>query len=96
MTHKKQIIIGFIIGIIAVFVGIFLFDLGIGIYKGSSLSRIIERSLSTTVLDKRASIGALINLPVFYFFLNKKKDNHAKGVLLATILIAILFLIHKL
>lgn len=96
MTHKKEIIIGFFIGIIAVLIGIFLFDLGIGLYKGSSFSRIIDRSFSTTLLDKRASIGVLINLPIFYLFLNKKKENIAKGVLLATILIGILFLINKL
>lgn len=83
-------------GIIAVFIGIFFFDVCIGLYKGSSFSRIIDRSFSTTLLDKRASIGVLINLPIFYLFLNKKKDNIAKGVLLATILIGILFLINKL
>ncbi|RZN82473.1 MAG: hypothetical protein EVB11_08275 [Winogradskyella sp.] len=96
MTHKKEIIIGFFVGIIAVFIGIFFFDVCIGLYKGSSFSRIIDRSFSTTLLDKRASIGVLINLPIFYLFLNKKKDNIAKGVLLATILIGILFLINKL
>ncbi|TCK67407.1 hypothetical protein DFQ05_1182 [Winogradskyella wandonensis] len=96
MNHKKEIIIGFFVGLIAVGIGIFIFDLGVGLYKGSSINRIIDRSFSTILLDKRASIGALINLPVFYFFLNRKKDNYAKGVLLATILIGILFLINKL
>ncbi|SHG63199.1 hypothetical protein [Winogradskyella jejuensis] len=94
--HRKEIIIGFLVGIISVGIGIFIFDVGVGLYKGSSFSRIIDRSFSTILLDKRASIGALINLPVFYLFLNKKKDNYAKGVLLATILIGILFLINKL
>ncbi|GGI56693.1 hypothetical protein [Winogradskyella haliclonae] len=96
MAHKKDIIIGFFVGIIAVLIGIFFFDICIGIYKGSSFNRIINRSFSTTLLDKRASIGVLINLPIFYLFLNKKKEDIAKGVLLATILVGILFLINKL
>lgn len=96
MKNKKEVAFGFIIGIISVGIGIFLFDLAIGLYKGSSMSRIIERSFNTVLLDKRASIGVLLNLPVFYFFLNKKKDDYAKGILLATIIIAILFVINKL
>lgn len=96
LMHKKEILFGFIIGCASVLVGIFIFDLGIGIYKGSSFSRIIERSFTTVVLDKRASIGVLLNLPLFYFFLNKKKDNYAKGVLFATLLVGLLFLINTL
>jgi hypothetical protein len=94
--HKKEIIFGFLIGCVSVLVGIFLFDLGIGVYKGHSFSRIIDRSFTTLVLDKRTSIGVLLNLPLFYFFLNKKKDTYAKGVLLATLLVGLLLLIHKL
>ena len=94
--HKKEIILGFFIGAIGVFLGIFLFDLSVGIYKGLSFSRILDRSLSTVLLEKRTSIGALLNLPIFYFFLNRRKDNYAKGILLATIVVAILFLINKL
>ncbi|RNC84120.1 MAG: hypothetical protein ED556_11710 [Winogradskyella sp.] len=96
MNHRKDIILGFIIGIISVLIGIFIFDLCIGLYKGSSFTRIIDRSFSTILLEKRASIGALINLPLFYLFLNKKMDNYAKGVLLATILVGIIFVINKL
>ena len=94
--RKKEIVLGFFIGAICVFLGIFLFDLSAGVYKGLSFSRILDRSLSTILLEKRTSIGALLNLPVFYFFLNRRKDNYAKGVLLATIVVAILLLINKL
>jgi hypothetical protein len=94
--HRKEIFFGFLAGCACVLVGIFLFDIGIGIYKGSSFSRILERSFTTVVLDKRASIGVLLNLPLFYLFLNKKKDNYAKGVLFATLLVALLFLMNML
>lgn len=93
--HKKQILIGFITGIIAALIGILIFDIIIGLYNGNTLSEIFERSLKTQFLGKRVSIGALINLPVFYFFLNKKKEYHARGVLIATIMIAVIFIVNK-
>ena len=96
LMHKKEIIYGFIFGAIGVLLGVFLFDLGVGIYKGTTFSRLLNHTFSTILLDKRASIGALLNLPLFYFFLHKKKDNYAKGVLFATIVVALIFLINKL
>lgn len=93
--HKKQILIGFIIGLISALLGILLFDVIIGIYNGDNVSDILRRSLSSKFLGKRVSIGALINLPVFYFFLNKKKENHARGVLMVTVMIAVIFIVNK-
>ena len=93
--HKKHVVIGFITGLITAMIGILIFDLAIGIYNDNSIYEILERSLKTQFLGKRVSIGALINLPVFYFFLNKKKEYYARGVLLATILIAVIFIVNK-
>jgi len=94
--RKRTIAFGFCIGIVGIFLGVLLFDFGVGIYKGLSFSQILDRSFSSILLEKRISIGALLNLPIFYFFLNKRKDNHAKGVLLATVLLAVVILINKL
>ena len=41
-------------------------------------------------------IGILLNLPVFYYFLNKKKEDYSKGVLIAIVLVALIFIINKL
>ncbi|MCC1483189.1 hypothetical protein [Winogradskyella immobilis] len=92
---KKQILIGFITGIISAIIGILLFDIIIGLYNGDAIMDILERSRSARFLGKRVSIGALINLPVFYFFLNKKKEYHARGVLIATMIIAVIFIVNK-
>ena len=92
---KKQILIGFIAGIISAIIGILLFDIVIGLYNGDAIMDILERSRSARFLGKRVSIGALINLPVFYFFLNKKKEYHARGVLIATMIIAVIFIVNK-
>jgi hypothetical protein len=42
------------------------------------------------------SIGALLNLGAFFLFLKKNKDDSAKGVLIATILVFIATMIIKL
>ena len=51
--------------------------------------------LKEGVIGKLISLGAILNLIVFYFFLNKKQDLRAKGVLFTTIILAILTLILK-
>lgn len=93
--NKKTILIGFIIGLITTFIGISLYTFFIGISLDSSMSNISEKILSTSVLGKRASIGVLLNIPVFYLFLNKKKEDHAKGILIAIVLVAIIFIVNK-
>jgi hypothetical protein len=42
------------------------------------------------------SLCALINLPVFFWFLNKQKDYQAKGVLMGTLVYFVIFMIFKL
>ncbi|WP_299885452.1 hypothetical protein [uncultured Lacinutrix sp.] len=93
--NKKAIIIGFVIGLITTFIGISIYTLFIGIKLDISMSEIANKIVSTSVLGKRASIGVLLNLPVFYYFLNKKKEDYAKGVLIAIVIIAIIFIINK-
>lgn len=93
--NKKAIAIGLVIGLITTFIGITIYTVFIGLKLHLSTSDIINKILSTSVLGKRASIGVLLNLPVFYYFLNKKKENHAKGVLIAIVLVALIFMLSK-
>ena len=93
--NKKAIIIGFILGLLTTFIGISIYTLIIGLQLDLSSQVIINKILSTSVLGKRASIGVLLNLPLFYYFLNKKIEDYAKGVLLAIIIIAIIFIVNK-
>lgn len=93
--NKKALAIGFIIGLITTFVGISIYTIFICYSLGISSEEIINKLLSTSVLGKRASIGILLNLPVFYYFLNKKKEDYAKGVLIAIVLVALIFILNK-
>ncbi|MGB1209793.1 hypothetical protein CLV86_0946 [Lacinutrix venerupis] len=93
--NKKAIIIGFLIGLITTFIGISIYTLIIGLNLGLSTQDITNKILSTSVLGKRASIGILLNLPVVYYFLNKKKEDTAKGVIIAIVLVALIFILNK-
>ena len=42
------------------------------------------------------SLCALINLPVFFWFLHKQKDYQAKGILMGTLVYFVIFMIFKL
>lgn len=48
-----------------------------------------------TVLIKLLSLCAVVNLGGFYLFFQLKKDKSARGVIMATLLIALYVMIHK-
>lgn len=41
------------------------------------------------------SLGLLINVGLFFYFLNKRKEHTSRGILSATLIILILAVIHK-
>jgi Na+-driven multidrug efflux pump len=91
-TVKKHILIGVLVSLFATFGGIFLYLEYIskfGFYE--TIDLIKEGELYGKVL----SLAAIPNLFVFFIFIKKKQDNKAKGVLLATILIALTTLVLK-
>lgn len=92
---NKNVIMGFAIGLVTTLIGITCYTIFIGLQLGLSTEAILNKITSTSVLGKRASIGVLLNIPIFYLFLNKKKEAHAKGILIAIILVAIIFMIDK-
>ncbi len=90
---KKEILIGFIVGVISAAFGLIL---AIQIFgKSEDWGIVINRAISEGFLTKLMSIGALLNLGTFFLFLKKKQDQRAKGVLIATILILISTMIIK-
>ena len=89
---KKEIAIGFLISVIATASGIFLyleFFSKYGFYQ--TLQMIKEGNLYGPVI----SLAALPNLFVFFIFIKKKQDYRARGVLMATILTALLTFVLK-
>ncbi|OAD45321.1 hypothetical protein [Polaribacter atrinae] len=91
-TVKKHILIGVLVSLFATFGGIFLYLEYIskfGFYE--TIDLIKEGELYGKVL----SLAAIPNLFVFFVFIKKKQDHKAKGVLLATILLALTTLVLK-
>jgi len=90
---KKEILIGFIIGIVATIFGLII---AIQIFgKSDDWGTVIEQSISEGFFTKLISIGALLNLGAFFLFLKKNKDHRAKGVLIATVLVLITTMVIK-
>lgn len=90
---KKDIIIGFVVGVIAAAFGLIF---AIQIFgKSDNWGEVIQQAVASGTLTKLMSIGALLNLGAFFLFLKKNQDNRAKGVLIATLLIFIVTMIIK-
>ena len=90
---KKEILIGFLIALVATFFGCFIFIEFISKYDFyTSLQLIKEGNLHGKVLV----LGAIANFFVFFVFLRKKQLYRARGVLIETFLIAFLVLLFTL
>lgn len=90
---KKEILIGFCVGLIAATFGLII---AIQIFgKSDNWGDVVREAINKGFLTKLMSIGALLNLGAFFLFLKKNQDQRAKGVLIATLLIFITTLIIK-
>ena len=85
--NKKDIIIGFVIGIIACLLGIFLF---IAFFTDFKFMNGIRSMKSEGKLGKLITLGAILDLVAFGILLKMNKEFMARGVVLAVICIAIL------
>lgn len=95
---KKNVFIGFIVGIVANLIGLYLAATLLGQLSENNdgFFKVFKAAQSEGFLGKLISLGAILNLAVFFVFLNRKQDYKARGVLLATILVAIITFLIKL
>jgi heme/copper-type cytochrome/quinol oxidase subunit 4 len=89
---KKEISIGFVISILATACGVFLYLQYFSKYGFEVTILMIQKgNLYAQVL----SLAALPNLFVFFIFIKKKQDYRARGVLMASILTALVTFVLK-
>lgn len=89
---KKEIFIGFLVGIAATSIGFYFYvEFVLEGTFDEAMVIINEKSLYGKIL----SIAAIANLLAFFVFIKKKQDYRARGVLLATFVVAILILISQ-
>ena len=90
---KKEVLIGLVVGILANAIGLFLAASILG--KGDAFLNVFEAASTEGFLGKLISLGAILNLIAFFIFIKKKQDYRARGVLLATVFIALFTFIFK-
>ena len=91
-TIKKDVLIGVLISLFATFGGVFLY---LEYFSRYEFYETIDLIKEGRLYGKVLSLAAIPNLFVFFIFIKKKQDYKAKGVLLATILIAFTTLVLK-
>ncbi|WP_339882375.1 hypothetical protein [Polaribacter vadi] len=91
-TVKKDILIGILVSLFATAGGCFLY---IEYFSKFSFSETLQMIQDGNLYGKILSITAIPNLFVFFVFIKKKQDNRAKGVLITTIVIALMTLVLK-
>ncbi len=92
MMNKKEILIGFIVGIIANALGTILALAFFSFSSGLSIPETFEASMQQGRIGSILALGAILNLIVFFLFLKIKRDQRARGVVFATLATAMVIL----
>jgi hypothetical protein len=92
-TVIKEIGIGVVISLVATLSGVFIYIEYFSKFDFQETLRVMKEQ---DLYGKVLSLAAIPNLFVFFVFIKKKQDYRARGVLLATILIAFTTFVLKL
>ena len=92
MNNKKEIIVGFAVGIIANTVGTLLYIL---LFSDYGVADTNNMALEQGHIGSLLALGAILNLMAFFGFLRIRRDQRAKGVIIATLLTAMVILYYK-
>ena len=90
--RKRNLFIGIISGILANFLG-FIIVARLMLTEEFSLinlTNVVKQLYDDGLLNKLISLGAFLNLLIFFFFIKTNNDTKAAGVLISTIMIALL------
>lgn len=92
MHQKKEVLIGFLVAIFATLSGIYLY---VELFSEFDFITTWEMIQDGDLYGQIITLGAVANIFVFFVYLKKNQENRAKGVLLATILTALVTLFTK-
>jgi hypothetical protein len=88
----KEMAIGFAVGVIANTLGVLLYIL---LFSDLGISESLQAAIESEHVGSLLSLGAILNLVAFFGFLKIRRDERARGVLLATVLTAMVILYYK-
>ena len=89
---KKEILIGLIVGLIANTLGTLLYIL---IFSDFGIVETYQAAVQQGHIGSLLALGAILNLVAFFGFLTIRRDYRARGVMIATLLTAMLILYYK-
>jgi hypothetical protein len=89
---KKEILIGLVVGIIANTFGTLLYIL---IFSDFGIVETYHAAVEQGHVGSLLALGAILNLVAFFGFLRIRRDYRARGVMIATLLTAMLILYYK-
>jgi hypothetical protein len=93
-TVANQFLLGFVLAVIIPIFTIIIFN--ISLKRNMTLDEFLQNMMQLKVLSSLLSLAGLPNLALFFIFLNLKKFKTVKGILAATLFLAILVFIVKL
>ena len=86
--NKKEVFLGLLSGFLSNLLGVIITV--IILFQNFDIFKIINDSISENFITKLISLGAIVNLIVFFIFLKYNYEERARGVLVATFIVAIL------
>ncbi|TXN38193.1 hypothetical protein FVB32_07845 [Flagellimonas hymeniacidonis] len=92
MKSRKEVLIGLVVGIIANTFGTLLYIL---IFSDLSIVETLKAAVTQGHVGSLLALGAILNLVAFFAFLRLKRDYRARGVLIATLITALVILYYK-
>ena len=93
MKIKDSVVIGTIVGIICPALGILIFYLLN--FNDQPLMDFLSESITNKLLSPLLSLCAILNLGIFYLFLQRNKLYSARGVIFSTIIYGLTIVILK-
>ena len=92
MNSRKEVFIGFIVGLIANSFGTLLYIL---VFSDLGIMDTFRAAITQGHLGSLLALGAILNLVAFFGFLRIKREHRARGVMIATLLTALIILFYK-
>ena len=89
---KKHVLIGFLIGLLANAAGILFYIL---LFSKMELEETLQHAIQNDYLGRIIVLGAILNFLPFFVFIKKNQIYKARGVLLATVLMAVVIAVTK-
>lgn len=86
---KSDLFLGILLGFATTFIGIFFF---ISLFTEYDFIEGITIMKTNNLMGKIMTLGAILNIIVFFILLKKNKELMARGIVLSTIILAVLTL----